>query len=249
MPRLGLCGQAFLNFKDSASAPGTPDPAGATRYAVRAGARRASRVGPRLRVEVSRRASCSQGSGSGPPRCPGEDKHTGVGRKAAQRCLWMLAQHCPELSCLCVRNWFSLEKVGLPVLTSRSSFPKLRHLALTGCDLISSYEDPAGKFHEPGFRRPARFSVPPLSRVFRRRSFEGAARGGSYSGREAPRKALRRMARKAKAGAAWPARYDLMLRRASGRQPVGETLGSPMERSRIPSESFQQTTEGGPAHG
>lgn len=83
VPRLGLCGQAFLNFKD---------------------------------------------------------KHTGVGRKAAQRCLWMLAQHCPELSCLCVRNWFSLEKVGLPVLTSRSSFPKLRHLALTGCDLISSYE-------------------------------------------------------------------------------------------------------------
>jgi hypothetical protein len=65
--------------------------------------------------------------------------HTGPQRRmAAQRCLSALAQECQGLSSLCLRNWCVAERGALGVLGSR--FPQLRHLELSGCDLISTYE-------------------------------------------------------------------------------------------------------------
>lgn len=63
--------------------------------------------------------------------------HMGSKRGAARQCFQMVASRCSDISCLVVRNWFCIEHSGLPALAS--SFPKLRHLELTGCEQISTY--------------------------------------------------------------------------------------------------------------
>lgn len=67
-----------------------------------------------------------------------QDGHIGKERVTAQRCFSLLAQSCSEIAGLCVRNWQTFERSGLSIL--RTSFPRLRHLEITGCDQISTYE-------------------------------------------------------------------------------------------------------------
>jgi len=58
-------------------------------------------------------------------------------RLLAEKCLRALAQ-CESISRLCVRNWLTAERSALGLIAE--NFPSLRHLELSGCDLISNYE-------------------------------------------------------------------------------------------------------------
>merc|ERR1711924_378125 len=61
----------------------------------------------------------------------------GAEKTVARQCFQMMASRCSEVSGLVVRNWYMFEQQGLPAL--RGAFPKLRHLELNGCDLLSNY--------------------------------------------------------------------------------------------------------------
>jgi len=64
-----------------------------------------------------------------------KDAHTGKQRRATRRCFSLMTEHCAHVTGLSLRNWCLFERDGLSLL--RASFPRLRHLELSGCDYIS----------------------------------------------------------------------------------------------------------------
>mmetsp|Transcript_16296 Transcript_16296/g.26046 ORF Transcript_16296/g.26046 Transcript_16296/m.26046 type:complete len:398 (+) Transcript_16296:83-1276(+) len=67
-----------------------------------------------------------------------EGAHVGKKRMAATSCFALLTRDCCNVAGLCVRNWCMAER-GIAMLGS-GSLPRLRHLELTGCDQISTYQ-------------------------------------------------------------------------------------------------------------
>jgi len=66
-----------------------------------------------------------------------KDAHVGAKRFAAERCFDCLGQHCSDITHLRITNWQMFKRSGLHVLNTR--FSALRHLEISGCDTIGSY--------------------------------------------------------------------------------------------------------------
>jgi len=64
--------------------------------------------------------------------------HSKEKRFAAERCFFWLASECNRITSMCIRNWCMFERCGLTHMSGQ--FPALRHLELSGCDHISTYE-------------------------------------------------------------------------------------------------------------
>eukprot|EP00927_Polykrikos_kofoidii_P009223 TRINITY_DN13831_c0_g1_i1.p1 TRINITY_DN13831_c0_g1~~TRINITY_DN13831_c0_g1_i1.p1 ORF type:complete len:416 (+),score=38.43 TRINITY_DN13831_c0_g1_i1:118-1248(+) len=75
-----------------------------------------------------------------------EGAHVGARRLAAGRCFELLGQVSQQIIRLSIKNWLMFERTGLLVL--QRQFPKLRHLEITGCDQISTYDSIIPVFQE-----------------------------------------------------------------------------------------------------
>lgn len=75
-----------------------------------------------------------------------QDTQFGARRLAAQRCFALLARQFSQTTGLFLRNWCLSERHGLPFLAG--NLPHLRHLELSGCDQISTYDAIVPVFRE-----------------------------------------------------------------------------------------------------